>query len=53
MLLLGLKVHLVVVVEKVRHGDHLYALVKIIDFEKEYLLRGPEGTGSEGALSLP
>lgn len=49
----GLRVRLPVEVEKVAHGGRLCRLVECIEDLHGYLLRGPEGVGSDGALSLP
>ena len=51
--MLGLRVCLRVVLEMVRHGDRLRLSIDVKRWKEEYLLRGPEGVGSEGALSLP
>jgi hypothetical protein len=51
--MLGLRARLMVVVEMVRRDGHLCVLVVCQEERCEYLPRGPEGAGSEGALSLP
>ena len=52
--MLGLRARSMVVAETVHHDDHLCACqLFIASREREHLPRGPEGAGSEGALSLP
>lgn len=51
--MLDLTARLTAVVAAVLHGGHLYVLADVKRTERENLPRGPEGAGSEGALSLP